>query len=223
MSFDPRDYLIKVQGGKEYLPVAGRLVWFREDHPDWGIITEVFAYEHADNYAICRATIMNAEGKVMAQATKKEDSRGFGDFLEKAETGAVGRALAMCGYGTQFTDDLDEGDRLADSPHARRQPQAQREVFGEDKEAKDVRPAEVEDYNAVFGEFVSVLKESGHCPPDAPYNKLRDASIRMSNTFFKDRKDKTKMPTPTQLRQMTQELRSRMTEKMDKEASTDAE
>ncbi len=36
--------------------------------------------------------------------------------LEKSETGAIGRALALCGFGTQFTPELDEGERLADSP-----------------------------------------------------------------------------------------------------------
>ena len=38
--FDVKKALIKVQGGKEYLPVASRLVWFREEHPDWAIVTE---------------------------------------------------------------------------------------------------------------------------------------------------------------------------------------
>jgi hypothetical protein len=41
----------------------------------------------------------------------------FPEFMEKAETGALGRALALIGYGTQFcADDLDEGDRIVDSP-----------------------------------------------------------------------------------------------------------
>lgn len=46
-----------------------------------------------------------------------ETLEGFGDFIEKAETGAIGRALALVGFGTQFcADELDEGPRLADSP-----------------------------------------------------------------------------------------------------------
>jgi hypothetical protein len=41
---------------------------------------------------------------------------GFPDYIEKAETGAIGRALAMCGYGTLQAPEFDEQDRLADMP-----------------------------------------------------------------------------------------------------------
>lgn len=118
MAFDPKKHTIKVQGGRQYLPVSARLVWFREEHPDWGIITEPLEINHEKQYAVFKATIFNAEGKVMAMGTKKEDVKGFGDYIEKAETGSVGRALAMCGYGTQFSPELDEatGGRFADSP-----------------------------------------------------------------------------------------------------------
>jgi hypothetical protein len=37
----------------------------------------------------------------------------------KAETKAVGRALAMLGYGTQFAPEMDEGERIVDSPVAK--------------------------------------------------------------------------------------------------------
>lgn len=118
MAFDYKKSLIKVQGGRTYLPVSARLVWFREEHPDWGIITDPLEINHEKQYAVFKATIFNAEGKVMAMGTKKEDVKGFGDYIEKAETGSVGRALAMCGYGTQFSPELDEatGGRYADSP-----------------------------------------------------------------------------------------------------------
>ena len=50
-------------------------------------------------------------------STKRETKKDFSDHTEKAETSAVGRALAMLGYGTQFAiSDLDEGDRIVDSP-----------------------------------------------------------------------------------------------------------
>ena len=118
MSFDFKKNLIKVQGGRTYLPVSARIVWFREQHPDWGIITEAVEINHEKQYAVFRATVFNAEGKIMATGTKKEDVKGFGDYIEKVETGAVGRALALCGFGTQFSPELDEvgGGRLADSP-----------------------------------------------------------------------------------------------------------
>lgn len=118
MAFDFKRSLIKVQGGRTYLPVSARIVWFREEHPDWGIRTELVAIDTEKQYAIFRAEIFNAEGKLMATATKMENVKGFPDYLEKAETGSVGRALALCGFGTQFEPELDEVSRgrLADSP-----------------------------------------------------------------------------------------------------------
>jgi AraC-like DNA-binding protein len=106
--------LIKLKG-KDYLEVKYRLVWFREEHPDWQIHTTVV---HRDSTsAIVKAEIANERGLVMAMAHKCEDKQGFADFLEKAETGSIGRALALCGYGTQFcADELDEGKRIVDAP-----------------------------------------------------------------------------------------------------------
>lgn len=106
--------------GKPYLQVAHRLVWFREEHPDWAICTSIYDWDKEKKWAVCRAVILDSEGRIIAEATKSENVTGFADYLEKAETGAIGRALALCGYGTQFTaDELDEGDRIVDSPIAR--------------------------------------------------------------------------------------------------------
>ncbi len=108
MSFDPKRYVIKVQGNREYLPVSARLIWFRSEHPDWGIVTEAVEINHEKQFAVFRASIFNEEGRLIATATKKEDVKGFGDYIEKSETGSVGRALAMCGYGAQFAPELEE-------------------------------------------------------------------------------------------------------------------
>jgi hypothetical protein len=100
--------------GKDYLEVKYRLVWFREEHPDWSIETEI---KRNDNETVSKATIRDTSGRIMAQAHKVEDKQGFNDHTEKSETGAIGRALALCGYGTQFcADELDEGDRIVDAP-----------------------------------------------------------------------------------------------------------
>lgn len=101
--------------GKDYLEVKYRLVWFREEKPAFGIETETIAMTATS--AVFKATIKDESGRVVAMAHKSEDKQGFPDFMEKAETGAIGRALALIGYGTQFCgDEFDEGERLADSP-----------------------------------------------------------------------------------------------------------
>ena len=105
--------------GKPYLQVAHRLVWFREEYPQAKIITEVIKYTDTD--ATVKATIVlpDLERGVyfeVSTAHKHESVGGFPDYLEKAETGAIGRALAMAGYGTQFEPEFDEGERLVDSP-----------------------------------------------------------------------------------------------------------
>ena len=38
------------------------------------------------------------------------------DYIEKAETGAIGRVLAMSEYGTLQAHEFDEGERIADDP-----------------------------------------------------------------------------------------------------------
>ncbi len=101
--------------GKEYLEVKYRLVWFREDHPDWAIETELISVTDVAAYA--KATIRDDQGRIIATSHKFERIQGFPDFIEKAETGAIGRALALIGYGTQFcADELDEGSRIVDAP-----------------------------------------------------------------------------------------------------------
>lgn len=107
--------------GKDYLQVAHRIVWFREERPLWRIQTEIHFTN--DTQSIVRATILDEHGNIMAQGTKSETAKGFADHLEKSETGSIGRALALCGFGTQFAPEFDEGERLADSPLPRHEPQ----------------------------------------------------------------------------------------------------
>jgi hypothetical protein len=100
--------------GKDYLQVAHRLVWMREVMPKASIETSFLVLQ--ESHAICRATIKDESGQLLATATKREDQKHFPDFMEKAETGAIGRALALCGFGTQFAPELDEEERIVDSP-----------------------------------------------------------------------------------------------------------
>lgn len=101
--------------GREYLEVKYRLVWFREEHPNWAIETDLISVTDTNAYA--RATIKDEQGRIIATSHKFENKQGFPDFIEKAETGAIGRALALIGFGTQFcADELDEGARIVDAP-----------------------------------------------------------------------------------------------------------
>ena len=105
--------------GKDYLQVAHRLVWLTEVAERFAITTEFLNITDDQTVARALVTIYGEDGKVIrtATATKRETKKDFSDHTEKAETGAIGRALAMLGLGTQFAvADLDEGDRLADAP-----------------------------------------------------------------------------------------------------------
>lgn len=111
--------LIKVQG-RDYLPVAYRLMWFREEHPMFGVDTKPLLMDLDKGLAVFQATVTDDTGRIVSCGTKMETVRGFADFLEKAETGAIGRALGVLGYGTQFMlDELAEGGRIVDTPQNR--------------------------------------------------------------------------------------------------------
>lgn len=111
--FNPQEHLMDLKG-KKYLQVMWRLVWFRQDKPNWCIDTKL--EQLTDNHAVFSAKILDENGMQKASGYGSEGIKDFRDFIEKAETKAIGRALAMLGYGTQFAPELDEGDRIVDSP-----------------------------------------------------------------------------------------------------------
>lgn len=141
-TFNPREHLMAIknrQGSSDYLPVQWRLVWFRQECPHGTIETEIVhldldketeeetfvwnsekrhsekVVKTAKGIAIVRARVTDGQGGV-ATGTKMEKAASFPDWLEKAETGAIGRALAALGFGTQFAPELDEQHRIVDSP-----------------------------------------------------------------------------------------------------------
>lgn len=114
-TFDPGKYLTKV-GGSDYLEVKWRLVWLRDTHPDASIETELVS--HQDQFAIFRARV-SIPDRGTATGWGSEGYSDFRDYIEKAETKAIGRALAALGFGTQFCPDFDfgaGGGRVVDSP-----------------------------------------------------------------------------------------------------------
>jgi len=140
--------------GKDYLQVAFRVVWYREENPQGTIATELVKLE--DAYAIFKATISHGP-LVIATAHGREDLKHFADYIEKAETKAIGRALALCGYGTQFAPELDEEKRIVDSPQHRPQqnaapkPQPQQNPIGVLLKEKGWTPQQAQEF--IFNTF----------------------------------------------------------------------
>lgn len=148
-TFNPNEHLMQIKSGqtsKDYLPVQWRLVWFRSLCPQGTIETElvlldldreteeeVFVWNNekrrsekvikkANGLAVFRAVVKDGKGGI-ATGTKSEKAASFNDYIEKAETGSIGRALAALGYGTQFTgDEWNESHRIVDSPVERAVP-----------------------------------------------------------------------------------------------------
>ncbi|MDQ3043985.1 MAG: hypothetical protein M3R06_02365 [Chloroflexota bacterium] len=113
--FEPSRYLTKVNGA-DYLEVKWRLVWLRATHQDAKIETEMVNL--ADNVAVFRAKVELPNGG-SATGWGTESAGDFRDFIEKAETKALGRALAALGFGTQFCPDFEFGasaGRVVDAP-----------------------------------------------------------------------------------------------------------
>lgn len=102
------------RGGGEYLEVKYRLLWLREDHPDAIIETEHVRLE--DQIAVFRA-LVTVPGGGSATGYGSETRQDFADFIEKAETKAIGRALNALGYGTAAAVD----EALADAPVRRQE------------------------------------------------------------------------------------------------------
>src|SRR5215213_10692860 len=126
-AFDASRYVVKLRG-KEYLEVKWRLLWLRTVHPDAAIETELVSHDPQRQMAIFKARVSlpgragadpALPGGGSATGWGQEEAADFGDYLEKAETKALGRALAALGFGTQFTEDFEFGadqERVVDSP-----------------------------------------------------------------------------------------------------------
>lgn len=114
MTFNPNEHISKL-GKKDYLEVKWRLCWFRDTHPHGEITTELLQLDLERKIAVFKAIVIDGEGGI-ASGHGSESEKDFSDYIEKAETKAIGRALAALGYGTQFAPELEEGDRIVDSP-----------------------------------------------------------------------------------------------------------
>lgn len=101
--------------GKDYVMVKDRLRAFREQFPDWSIITEIVSMD-ADQATI-KATIMDPDGRTFATGHAQEvvgsNNINRTSHLENAETGALGRALAAMNIG--IDDSFGSADEVANA------------------------------------------------------------------------------------------------------------
>jgi hypothetical protein len=129
--FDPQPHLIQLPRKVKdkatghyttvydnYLEVKWRLCWFRDRYPHGVITTEEICVDTTQGYARYRATVEDGQGG-KATGFGTETAAEFADYCERAETRALGRALAALGVGTQFVgQDLAEMPHVADAPVA---------------------------------------------------------------------------------------------------------
>lgn len=111
-TFDPGQHLSKIKG-QDYLEVKWRIAWLRAEHPDAILTTEL--HSHENGRAIFSAHVQVPDGG-SATGWGSETVDTFENYIEKAETKAIGRALAAVGYGTQFCDDFNDAGAIADAP-----------------------------------------------------------------------------------------------------------
>ncbi len=203
-SFNPNEHLMQIKnrtGAADYLPVQWRLVWFRQDCPEGTIETEIvhldldketeeeaFAWNNetrrsekvlktARGLAIVRATVRDGKGGV-ATGTKMEKAASFGDWLEKAETGAIGRALAGLGYGTQFAPELDEQHRIVDSPVNRDAPSTPAENTSNGQRPAPIKAASRPQAVSKSLPTQPTQPTQPEVNPDAPMSEQQWTSIR---------------------------------------------
>lgn len=96
--------------GKQYLTVARRIQDFRNDHPDWTVLTEVLSAD--EDRVVVQAKILDENGRVRSVGHAEEE-RGSSNInktsaLENAETSAVGRCLALFTYAGSEIASADE-------------------------------------------------------------------------------------------------------------------
>lgn len=126
-AYNPAQHLMNLPGkggNTDYLEVKHRVAWFRSAYPQGGILTDLrerrvvtYRKKVRDSYievtteeAVFYARVWTNEGgEATGWATETRDD--FPDFLEKAETKAIGRALAALGFGTTQARDFDLVDQ----------------------------------------------------------------------------------------------------------------
>lgn len=164
--FNAAAHLITLRGKggpTEYLPVAARIAWFRAENPDGNIAVD--AHTITADIAIFHARVSATNGGT-AEGWGSETPRDFADYIEKASTKALGRALLALGYGTlQAGDELDEAGRIVDQPQPARQSRTPQPPAGgppltaQEYEAVIVEAWAKQGAGATYAELVGHMRE----------------------------------------------------------------
>jgi hypothetical protein len=122
--YDPNNHLMQLKG-RDYLNVQNRLLWFIRDQRafisgglarvPYVIQTELVELDREAGFAHFKTYVRDVLGNESTMYGS-ESAKDFGDFVEKASTKSLGRALLALGYGTAFAPEMDEGERVVDAP-----------------------------------------------------------------------------------------------------------
>ncbi len=118
--------------GKQYVEVNERIKFFRQEtkYDGWGIHTDINMLD--GDQCLCKCTIVDASGQVMAQGhaheVKSSSNINKTSHVENCETSAVGRALAMLGIGidtsiasaNEVTEAIAKQQEMVDNPHVQK-------------------------------------------------------------------------------------------------------
>lgn len=173
--YDPSQHMIKYerrnsktnqQESKDYLNVQNRLIWFVRDQRQlmqsglakcgYVIRNDLIHLDRDQGFAHYACFVRDVLGNE-ATMYGSETQHDFPDYIEKAGTKALGRTLAMLGYGTQFAPELDEGERLADAPVARSQPAPNRSKPQQQPDIRATKITRAAELAAKLGEAVGGL------------------------------------------------------------------
>ena len=91
--------------GKQYAEVNQRIKAFRMLCPNGCITSEILS--NNGGVVVMKASVLDEEGRLLGTGTayEKEGSSNINktSYIENCETSAVGRALAMCGFGIDLS------------------------------------------------------------------------------------------------------------------------
>ena len=99
------DGVVKIHG-REYKTVAKRVAEFKEQYPDWSIVTELVSAN--EETVVMKALVLDQDQRIRgtgyAEEKRSASKINQTSAMENAETSAIGRALASgCGLaGTEY-------------------------------------------------------------------------------------------------------------------------